>query len=63
MASLLCAAAAAMMAAAPLPNIILIVADDLGHNDVGWANNRTITPNLDQLVADGVELTQFYVFK
>ena len=45
------------------PNLIVLVADDLGHNDVGWANNRTITPNLDALVAGGVELMQFYVFK
>ena len=37
--------------------------DDLGHNDVGWANKRTITPHLDSLVRTGVELTQWYVFK
>lgn len=41
----------------------LSIADDLGHNDVGWANERTITPSLDSLVAGGVELMQFYVFK
>lgn len=31
------------------PNLIILVADDLGHNDVGWANPRTITPNLDNV--------------
>ena len=46
-----------------LPNLLLILADDLGHNDVGWANKRTITPAMDALVAGGVELTQWYVFK
>ena len=45
------------------PNVVIIVADDLGHNDVGWSNARTITPNIDAMVGAGVELTQFYVFK
>lgn len=26
----------------PRPNLILLLVDDLGHNDVGWANNRTV---------------------
>ena len=39
----------------PLP----LPAQDLGHNDVGWANNRTRTPHLDALVKDGVELLQW----
>ena len=34
-----------------------------GHNDVGWANGRTISPNLDALAKGGMELTQWYVFK
>ena len=50
-----------------LPNILLIVADDLGHNDVGAGflkgNKRTLTPHLDELVQGGIELTQFYSFK
>eukprot|EP00035_Acanthoeca_spectabilis_P037975 m.49057 g.49057 ORF g.49057 m.49057 type:complete len:682 (+) comp8939_c0_seq1:1801-3846(+) len=45
------------------PNLILLVIDDLGHNDVGWGNNRTITPHLDSMVHSGIELTSFYVFK
>lgn len=44
------------------PNIILIFADDMGYGDlgsygaVGWE-----TPHLDQLAADGMKFTQFYV--
>ena len=31
------------------PNIILILADDLGFNDVSWHNEMVLTPNLDML--------------
>ncbi len=50
--------------AAPLtkrPNILLIVADDLGWSDVGWHNGFGKTPNMDRLVREGVELDQHYV--
>jgi arylsulfatase A-like enzyme len=47
------------------PNIVLIIADDLGTNDVGWANRRNAndirTPRIDQLASEGVRLTNFYV--
>lgn len=43
------------------PNILLIVADDLGWSDVGWHNGFAKTPNLDQLVKSGIELDQHYV--
>jgi arylsulfatase A-like enzyme len=43
------------------PNILLIVADDLGWGDVGWHGGFAKTPVLDQLVKDGVELDQHYV--
>jgi arylsulfatase A-like enzyme len=47
---------------APRPNILLIVADDLGYNDVGFQSCRDIpTPNLDQLAASGVRCTNGYV--
>ena len=36
------------------PNIVLIVADDLGYNDVGWHNSDMVTPNLDTLATTGV---------
>jgi arylsulfatase A-like enzyme len=47
--------------AAPQPNIVLIVADDLGWNDVGNHNERMRTPRLDQLAAEGVQFDRHYV--
>src|SRR5437762_12171310 len=44
------------------PNIVHIVADDLGWKDVGFNGATDIkTPNIDQLAAGGAKLTQFYV--
>jgi arylsulfatase A-like enzyme len=49
-------------AAAKRPNIIHIVADDLGWKDVGFNGCQDIkTPNLDALAAGGARFTQFYV--
>ncbi|MCI0738955.1 MAG: arylsulfatase [Gemmataceae bacterium] len=49
-------------AASNKPNIVHIVADDLGWKDVGFNGCTDIkTPNLDALAAGGVKLTQFYV--
>ena len=48
--------------AAERPNIIFIVADDLGYGDLGSYGCEDIeTPNLDRLAATGVRLTQGYV--
>jgi arylsulfatase A-like enzyme len=47
--------------AAPRPNIVFILADDLGYGDLGVYGQRIIqTPNLDRLAAEGVRFTQFY---
>ena len=47
--------------AAAKPNIVHIVADDLGWQDVGFNGCRDIrTPNLDRLAKDGARLTHFY---
>lgn len=43
------------------PNILLIVADDLGWGDVGWHGGFAKTPVMDRLVREGVELDQHYV--
>jgi arylsulfatase A-like enzyme len=60
---LLLAASATLRAAdAPKPNILFILADDLGWGDVGFHHGNVPTPNLDRLAKEGVELTQHYVF-
>ena len=42
------------------PNIIVMVADDLGWNDVGFHGGDIDTPSLDRLAAEGMELNRFY---
>lgn len=44
------------------PNIIVIIADDLGWNDIGYNNKKIQTPNLDKLAAGGIRFNQFYVY-
>jgi arylsulfatase A-like enzyme len=59
---LVLALACATAHAADKPNIIHIVADDLGWKDVGFNGCTDIkTPNLDALAAGGAKFTQFYV--
>jgi len=47
--------------AADRPNILLIVSDDQGYNDLGILGNGIITPALDCLAKEGTRLTNFYV--
>lgn len=47
--------------AAEKPNIIFIIADDLGWADVEFHGGPVPTPNLNKLLEEGVELTQHYV--
>ena len=42
------------------PNIVLIMADDLGFSDLGCYGSEIETPNLDQLASQGLRLNQFY---
>lgn len=42
------------------PNIVLMVVDDLGYSDLGAFGGEIATPNLDALIAEGVQLTNFY---
>lgn len=43
------------------PDIVFLLADDLGNADVGWHGSDIKTPNLDKLAASGAKLEDFYV--
>jgi arylsulfatase A-like enzyme len=45
---------------APRPNILLIMADDLGFSDLGCYGGEIATPNLDSIAAGGLRFSQFY---
>lgn len=51
---------AAAAPAAARPNIVLILADDMGFSDVGCYGSEIETPNIDALARRGVRFTQFY---
>jgi arylsulfatase A-like enzyme len=42
------------------PNIVLIMADDMGYSDIGCYGGEISTPNLDRLAARGLRFSQFY---
>jgi len=52
--------ASAQVTAAERPNVIVIVADDLGWADVGYHGGNIDTPSLDRLAEQGVQLNRFY---
>ena len=56
---LLCLGTAAGGSSTP-PNILLILADDLGYSDIGCYGGEIDTPNLDNLAANGLRYTNFY---
>src|SRR5262245_1496399 len=55
-----CYADASRAAESKRPNIVVILADDLGFSDIGCYGSEIPTPNLDRLAADGIRFTQFY---
>src|SRR5713101_3222549 len=46
--------------AAARPNVVFILADDLGYSDLGCYGGEIATPNLDTLAKNGLRFTQFY---
>lgn len=56
-----CVTAATTVRAADKPNVIFILADDMGYGDAGCYGQKLIkTPNIDRLAAEGVRFTQAY---
>ncbi len=53
--------ATGFLAAAPRPNMVFLLADDLGYSDVGFHGSEIKTPHLDRLAAAGARLEAFYV--
>jgi len=51
---------AAVVSAAARPNILIILADDLGYSDIGCYGGEIDTPNLDRLAQNGLQFLQFY---
>ena len=50
----------ALGAAPKKPNIVLIMADDMGYSDIGCYGSEIRTPVLDELARNGLRYTQFY---
>src|ERR1700740_2338333 len=48
------------LAAEKRPNIVVLLADDVGFSDIGCYGSEIHTPNLDALAAGGLRFTQFY---
>jgi len=42
------------------PNIIIIMADDMGYSDIGCFGSEIATPNLDKMAVEGLRMTRFY---
>jgi arylsulfatase A-like enzyme len=42
------------------PNIVIVLADDLGNSDLGYRGSKIKTPNIDALAKDGVRLESYY---
>ena len=52
--------AGAPVVAADRPNIVVILADDLGNADLGYRGSDIKTPNIDKLAKEGVQLESFH---
>ena len=48
--------------AKPAPNILILLVDDLGWNDVGFHAPAAPTPNIHRLAKEGLELQRFYSY-
>ena len=55
-----CAASQPVAQQAARPNVLILIADDLGFGDIGAYGAEVATPNIDRLAAEGVQLTNFH---
>src|ERR1700748_908351 len=53
-------AASSFARTAKKPNIVIILADDMGFSDLGCYGSEIATPNIDRLAAEGLEFSSFY---
>jgi len=58
--TLITAASTTVTAAAPRPNIIIMMVDDLGYSDLGCYGSEIKTPHIDQLASNGLRFRQFF---
>jgi arylsulfatase len=58
--TLLCSLLGTSLNAAPKPNIVVIMVDDMGYSDIGPYGGEIATPNLDSLAKNGLRFSQFY---
>lgn len=56
----LCCTLGSISFSATKPNIIVIMADDMGFSDIGCYGGEIDTPNLNRMAAEGLRFTQFY---
>ncbi|PAW90715.1 MAG: hypothetical protein B9S33_01330 [Pedosphaera sp. Tous-C6FEB] len=56
----LCVLGSVLCQAASKPNVVIILADDMGYSDIGCYGSEIATPSLDSLAKNGVRFTQFY---
>ena len=59
-ASVVLSGSSSLLADDKRPNIILILADDLGYSDLGCYGGEIKTPNIDRLASQGIRMTQMY---
>lgn len=58
--SALAAATTSTTSATTKPNVLMVVLDDVGWQDVGFHDDSFHTPHIDRLASEGIELTSFY---
>ena len=60
---LLLSIAASTFAAHPPPNLVFVMVDDLGWNDIGFNDHSIVTPTFNALAAEGILLARHYVYR